>query len=101
VFCKVTLAVLNFPWHIPVILRGFSRVTFSAAHKYLGLTSEVLRTEKAINDIWVHPLPAPVYESGGLENLRQRFDQQRGRMTLDLRSTNRRKTAREFQLATP
>jgi lysophospholipid hydrolase len=50
-------------------------VTFNAAHKYLGLTSEVLRTEKAINDIAVHPLPASFYESGGLENLRQRFDQ--------------------------
>jgi len=67
--------MLNLPWHLPVILTRFSRVTFSAAHKYLGLTSEVLRTEKAINDIAVHPLPAPFYESGGLENLRQRFDQ--------------------------
>jgi lysophospholipid hydrolase len=34
----------------------------------------VLRTEKAINDIAVHPLPASFYESGGLEKLRQRFD---------------------------
>lgn len=59
----------------PVILTRFSRVTFNAAHKYLGLTSEVLRTEKAINDIAVHPLPASFYESGGLEKLRQRFDQ--------------------------
>jgi len=50
-------------------------VTFNAAHKYLGLTSEVLRTEKAINDIAIHPLPASFYESGGLEKLRQRFDQ--------------------------
>ena len=50
-------------------------MTFNAAHKYLGLTSEVLRTEKAINDIAVHPLPASFYESGGLEKLRQRFDQ--------------------------
>ncbi|KAF9647474.1 hydrolase [Thelephora ganbajun] len=59
---------------VQVILTRFSRVTFSAAHKYLGLTSEVLRTEKAINDIAVHPLPASFYESGGLEKLRQRFD---------------------------
>ena len=49
-------------------------MTFNAAHKYLGLTSEVLRTEKAINDIAVHPLPASFYENGGLEKLRQRFD---------------------------
>jgi lysophospholipid hydrolase len=52
----------------------FSRVTFNAAHKYLGLTAEVLRTEKAINDIACHPLPSTFYESGGMQQLRQRFD---------------------------
>ncbi|KAG6894284.1 hypothetical protein C0992_006726, partial [Termitomyces sp. T32_za158] len=68
----------NFPkatGHIvQVILTRFSRVTFHAAHKYLGLTSEVLRTEKAINDIACHPLPASFYQSGGVQYLRQRFD---------------------------
>ncbi|GLB35715.1 putative intracellular phospholipase B that catalyzes the double deacylation of phosphatidylcholine (PC) to glycerophosphocholine (GroPCho) [Lyophyllum shimeji] len=59
---------------VQVILTRFSRVTFNAAHKYLGLTSEVLRTEKAINDIACHPLPASFYESGGVQHLRQRFD---------------------------
>lgn len=58
----------------PVILTRFSRVTFNAAHKYLGLTTEVLRTEKAINNIACHPLPPTFYEGGGLEHLRQRFD---------------------------
>lgn len=58
----------------PVILTRFSRVTFNAAHKYLGLTSEVLRTEKAINDIACHPLPASFYVGGGLQQLRHRFD---------------------------
>ena len=38
------------------------------------MTTEVLRTEKAINNIACHPLPATFYESGGLEHLRQRFD---------------------------
>jgi lysophospholipid hydrolase len=52
----------------------FSRVTFNAAHKYLGLTAEVLRTEKAINDIACHPLPPTFYEGGGMQQLRQRFD---------------------------
>ncbi|KAG6846048.1 hypothetical protein H0H87_006412 [Tephrocybe sp. NHM501043] len=60
--------------NLSVILTRFSRVTFNAAHKYLGLTSEVLRTEKAINDIACHPLPASFYESGGVQYLRQRFD---------------------------
>ncbi|KAK7058594.1 phosphatidylcholine and lysophosphatidylcholine phospholipase [Paramarasmius palmivorus] len=59
---------------VQVILTRFSRVTFNAAHKYLGLTSEVLRTEKAINDIANHPLPPSFYEGGGLQYLRQRFD---------------------------
>ncbi|KXN88897.1 Lysophospholipase NTE1 [Leucoagaricus sp. SymC.cos] len=59
---------------VQVILTRFSRVTFSAAHKYLGLTSEVLRTEKVINDIAYHPLPNSFYEGGGLQYLRQRFD---------------------------
>ncbi|KAF8640732.1 hypothetical protein AX17_000383 [Amanita inopinata Kibby_2008] len=59
---------------VQVILTRFSRVTFNAAHKYLGLTREVLRTEKAINDIACHPLPASFYEGGGLQYLRHRFD---------------------------
>ncbi|KAI0828902.1 patatin-domain-containing protein [Trametes gibbosa] len=58
---------------VQVILTRFSRVTFNAAHNYLGLTTEVLRTEKAINDIACHPLPQSFYE-GGLKQLRQRFD---------------------------
>ncbi|KAG8219415.1 hypothetical protein J3R82DRAFT_337 [Butyriboletus roseoflavus] len=57
-----------------VILTRFSRVTFNAAHKYLGLTTEVLRTEKAINEIACHPLPDSFYAGGGLHSLRQRFD---------------------------
>jgi len=57
-----------------VILTRFSRVTFHAAHKYLGLTSELLRTEKAINDLACHPLPSSFYEGGGLQALRHRLD---------------------------
>ncbi|CAK5264734.1 unnamed protein product, partial [Mycena citricolor] len=59
---------------VQVIVTRFARVTFNAAHKYLGLTSEILRTELAMNDIACHPLPASFYEGGGLEQLRQRFD---------------------------
>ncbi|TFY71167.1 hypothetical protein EVG20_g1831 [Dentipellis fragilis] len=59
---------------VQVIMTRFYRVTFNAAHKYLGLTTEVLRTEKAINDLACHPLPPKFYEGGGMEQLRQRFD---------------------------
>ncbi|KAH9949389.1 patatin-domain-containing protein [Amylocystis lapponica] len=55
---------------VQVIMTRFSRVTFNAAHNYLGLTAEVLRTEKAINDIACHPLPQSFYENG-LRHLRQ------------------------------
>ncbi|EMD42300.1 hypothetical protein CERSUDRAFT_110821 [Gelatoporia subvermispora B] len=58
---------------VQVILTRFTRVTFNAAHNYLGLTAEVLRTEKAINDIACHPLPQSFY-ADGLRKLRQRFD---------------------------
>ncbi|KAJ7610998.1 hypothetical protein FB45DRAFT_329504 [Roridomyces roridus] len=59
---------------VQVIVTRFARVTFNAAHKYLGLTSEILRTERAMNDIACHPLPDSFYQGGGLEHLRQRFD---------------------------
>ncbi|EJD52213.1 patatin-domain-containing protein [Auricularia subglabra TFB-10046 SS5] len=65
---------------VQVILTRFSRVTFHAAHKYLGLTSELLRTEKAINDLACHPLPDEFYERGGLQHLRHRLD---GTVTAD------------------
>ncbi|KAF8841901.1 patatin-domain-containing protein [Paxillus ammoniavirescens] len=74
-FRRVTKKFPKATGHIvQVILTRFSRVTFNAAHKYLGLTTEVLRTEKAINEIACHPLPASYYEGGGLHYLRQRFD---------------------------
>lgn len=56
-----------------VILTRLQRVTFLTAHKYLGLTREVIRTEKAINELACHPLPEIFWESGGIQRLRQRF----------------------------
>ncbi|KAI0304599.1 patatin-domain-containing protein [Russula brevipes] len=74
-FRRLTKKFPNASAHIvQVIMTRFSRVTFNAAHKYLGLTTEVLRTEKAINDIACHPLPPIFYEGGGMQQLRQRFD---------------------------
>jgi lysophospholipid hydrolase len=74
-FRRVTKKFPKATGHIvQVILTRFSRVTFNAAHNYLGLTTEVLRTEKAINEIACHPLPNSFYEGGGLHSLRQRFD---------------------------
>lgn len=44
------------------------------------MTSELLRTEKAINDLACHPLPDEFYERGGLQHLRHRLD---GTVTAD------------------
>lgn len=59
-----------------VILTRLHRVTFLTAHEYLGLTKELVKTEKAINDLACYPLPAKFYETGGIERLRQRFLQE-------------------------
>lgn len=48
-------------------------MTFLTAHEYLGLTKELVKTEKAINELACYPLPAKFYETGGIERLRQRF----------------------------
>lgn len=56
-----------------VILTRLQRVTFLTAHKYLGLTREVIRTEKAINELANYPLPSAFWDTGGTQRLRQRF----------------------------
>lgn len=58
---------------VQVILTRLHRVTFLTAHEYLGLTKELIKTEKAINELANYPLPAEFYESGGIARLRQRF----------------------------
>ena len=58
---------------VQVILTRLQRVTFLTAHKYLGLTREVIRTEQAINDLACYPLPSAFWESGGIQRLRARF----------------------------
>lgn len=60
-------------FHPTVILTRLHRVTFLTAHEYLGLTKELVKTEKAINELACHPLPREFYESGGIERLRQKF----------------------------
>lgn len=73
-FKRLTKRYPNAAAHIvQVILTRLSRVTFHTAHKYLGLTKEVMRTEKHINELACYPLPSSFYEQGGIERLRQRF----------------------------
>ncbi|GAC97027.1 potential cyclic nucleotide-binding phospholipase [Pseudozyma hubeiensis SY62] len=73
-FKRLTKKFPNAAAHIvQVILARLSRVTFHTAHKYLGLTKEVMRTEKSINDLACFPLPSEFYEKGGMDKLRRRF----------------------------
>lgn len=54
-----------------MILTRLQRVTFLTAHKYLGLTREVIRTEKAINEFACYPLVNEFWENGSIDRLRQ------------------------------
>lgn len=58
---------------VSVILTRFARVTFMTAHKYLGLTKEVLQAEDKLNSLVSYPLPIEFYDSGGMDGLRDRF----------------------------
>ncbi|KAK4684591.1 lysophospholipid hydrolase, partial [Tremellales sp. Uapishka_1] len=58
---------------VQVVLERFSRVTFMTAHKYLGLTREILRSEATLNTLVNHALPRSFYTGGGMQALRERF----------------------------
>ncbi|GAA5904627.1 uncharacterized protein JCM6883_003846 [Sporobolomyces salmoneus] len=73
-FRRLTKKFPNAAAHIvQVILTRLQRVTLLTAHKYLGLTREVIRTEEAINDLACYPLPNTFWEDGGIQRLRARF----------------------------
>ena len=73
-FCRARAKLISgYIALLPVILTRLHRVTFLTAHEYLGLTKELVKTERAINDLASYPLPTQFYESGGIERLRQRF----------------------------
>ncbi|CAD6884209.1 unnamed protein product [Tilletia controversa] len=73
-FKRLTNKFPNAAAHIvQVILTRFSRVTFHTAHQFLGLTQEMMRTERSLNSVASFGLPAEFYEKGGMERLRQRF----------------------------
>ena len=59
---------------VQVILTRLQRVTLSTGHAYLGLTSEVLRTEKLMNKFTTYDLPGPLRGSA-LTRLKDKFQQ--------------------------
>ncbi len=64
---------------VQVILTRFQRVTFSTGHTYLGLTSEILRTERLINDYTAFELPNYL-RNNSLDVLKEKFAKARENM---------------------
>ncbi|RUS34556.1 hypothetical protein BC938DRAFT_479726 [Jimgerdemannia flammicorona] len=59
---------------VQVILTRFQRVTFLTGHRYLGLTKELLRIEKTVNESASnYCLPADFFRPGEMERLRKKF----------------------------
>lgn len=73
-FRRLTAKFPNAAAHIvQVILTRLARVTFHTAHKYLGLTREVMQTEHSINEHARVYLPSEFYGNSAVEQLRRRF----------------------------
>jgi lysophospholipid hydrolase len=63
---------------VQVILTRLQRVTLATGHAYLGLTSEVLRTEKLMNKYTTYDLPG-FLRGSPLERLKEKFATERER----------------------
>ena len=64
---------------VQVILTRLQRVTLATAHSYLGLTSEVLRTERHMNRYTSYDLPNHLRGSA-LERLKDKFTREKERL---------------------
>ena len=64
---------------VQVILTRLQRVTLATAHSYLGLTPEVLRTERHMNKYTTHDLPNHL-RGTALERLKHKFTQEKERL---------------------
>ncbi|CUS10033.1 unnamed protein product [Tuber aestivum] len=63
---------------VQVILTRFQRVTFLTGYRYLGLTAEVLRTEKFMNRYTMYELPNHL-RGEPLERLKEKFQREQER----------------------
>jgi lysophospholipid hydrolase len=64
---------------VQVILTRLQRVTLATGHAYLGLTSEVLRTEKHMNKYTTYELPN-FLRGDALERLKEKFIREKERI---------------------
>lgn len=67
---------------VQVILARLQRVTLATGHSYLGLTSEVLRTEKHMNKYTTYELPN-FLRGDALERLKEKFTREKERIGAD------------------
>jgi lysophospholipid hydrolase len=67
---------------VQVILTRLQRVTLATGHSYLGLTSEVLRTEKLMNTFTTYDLPGFLRDSA-LQRLKDKFSKETERLGPD------------------
>ncbi|KAG5982789.1 phosphatidylcholine and lysophosphatidylcholine phospholipase [Claviceps digitariae] len=67
---------------VHVILSRFQRVTLAHAFDYLGLTGEILQTEKSMNKYTVCQLPN-ILRGDALSRLKEKFKQERARIAGD------------------
>lgn len=58
---------------VQVILIRFQRVTLLTGHKYLGLTKDLLRMERSINEIGSYGLPPDFFRPRTMEYLKAKF----------------------------
>ncbi|KAF9936096.1 phosphatidylcholine and lysophosphatidylcholine phospholipase [Mortierella alpina] len=58
---------------VQVILIRFQRVTLLTGHRYLGLTKELLRMERSINEIGSYGLPPDFFRPKTMEYLKTKF----------------------------
>lgn len=60
---------------VQVIVTRFQRVTLMTSHRYLGLTKELLRLEKLVNEsASLLELPSDFFAPGGMDRLRRKFN---------------------------
>lgn len=64
---------------VQVILARLQRVTLATGHSYLGLTSEILRTERCMNEFTTYDLPN-FLRGRALDRLKQKFLKERARV---------------------
>ncbi|KAF2086568.1 neuropathy target esteras-like protein [Saccharata proteae CBS 121410] len=64
---------------VQVILTRLQRVTLATGHNYLGLTGEVLRTERLMNKYTTYDLPG-ILRGAALDRLKEKFAKERERI---------------------